>query len=260
MEPPTISVVVPTRNSAGQLGILLDSVTSQTVPPLEVIVVDCSDTYETREVGLGKGARVVLYPPGGDRRGYARNLGAKHACGTALLFLDSDMELEPQLIQSCQQALEGGSEASIIPEKNLGSGLLGRTRAWERAAVSRVELLTFARLIRKDIFETVGGFSESIIGFEDLDLQATLIEKGVSIGKLWCGVAHHEEGLGVGAYLRKRRYYRKSAELFTHRHPKLSKQVFSPLERIRTYAQGVCRIDDLIPFGLAISLRLAESL
>lgn len=222
-------------------------------------MVDGSDSEDTSNVAVKMGARVVRYPAGRDVRGFARNLGAKSATGDALLFLDSDMELEPNLIKVCEDAIAHGTVAAVIPERNLGSGLLGRTRKWERSLLTGNTLLTFARLIRADLFASVGGFSEQIIGFEDLDLQATLVESSAPISTLSTYLLHHEENLGVITYVRKRRHYRRSARLYRSKHPAAAKVLFSPLERMRLYAGGLGGIGDVLPFGMAVILRVIES-
>jgi glycosyltransferase involved in cell wall biosynthesis len=255
-----ISIVVPTRNSGNHIGTLLRSIASQTQSPLETLVVDGDSRDQTAILSRHLGATVVPYPCDGDMRGFARNLGARRASGTHLFFLDSDMELTLGVIAELTTLLEGGVDAVIIPEETHGIGLLGRIRAWEREVVQSTDYLTVARLINRTTFAKVGGFNESTIGFEDLDFQACLIESGARLLRSSCPIIHHEEDSDVFAYLRKRRHYQATSQIYRERHPGLSAKVFSPGHRLRLYKSGLRSPTDVIPFVGALTLRGLELL
>lgn len=60
VELPAVSVVVPVRDDAEALAVCLRRLTDQTVPPLEVVVVDNGSTDRTSAVAREHGARVVV--------------------------------------------------------------------------------------------------------------------------------------------------------------------------------------------------------
>jgi GT2 family glycosyltransferase len=68
-------------------------------PPelLEVIVVDDRSTDATAELARGAGAQVMANPDGGGP-GAARNAGAAVAKGEYLLFVDADVEVQPDTV------------------------------------------------------------------------------------------------------------------------------------------------------------------
>jgi glycosyltransferase involved in cell wall biosynthesis len=253
-----LTIIVPTRNNVRTIGALLRSVERQTVPPDEVLVVDGSSSDGTVEEARRSGAVVVSYRTSGDQRGFARNLGARSVRGGALLFLDSDMELSPNVVAACKDLIRNGAEAIVLPEINLGTGVLGALRSWERKLVQTDALLSPARCLRASVFETVGGYSEVNLGFEDLELQAALVERGIPIAYCSSAVFHHEEALTFGGYLRKRKYYSASASLYRQNHPETSRIVFSPLSRLKIYALGIRSPSDVFMFSLAVLLRGAE--
>lgn len=85
----TVSVVAAAYNESRHIVRLLSSLRDQTLPPSEVIVVDDGSTDRTAALAAGCGARVLSTPHRGPA--HARNLGARHAIGEVLVFVDGDM-------------------------------------------------------------------------------------------------------------------------------------------------------------------------
>lgn len=95
----TTSVVVCTRERAGELARCLASLSGQTRPPDQVVVVDNAscDGGRTREVALEAGATYVRE----NRLGLdiARNSGVRAATGDLVLFTDDDVRLHPRWLE-----------------------------------------------------------------------------------------------------------------------------------------------------------------
>jgi len=254
----TFSIIIPVKNNAGTLPALIESAWSQLFRPAEVVVVDGSSIDETPKIASKMGARLIRYESVGDERSYARNLGANQSTGSVLVFVDSDMELSSEVLIEAAKAIEAGADAVVFPEVNLGQGLIGKIRSWERRAVSDAVLLTFARAMRREVFQSAGGFDKEILGFEDIDLQATLIERGFRIARIGAKIWHHEEQLTMVSYLAKRRYYSLSSTRYRDKHPVLSKSVFSPFERLKVYVHGVHSVKELPLMGAVLCLRALE--
>src|SRR5437763_17202808 len=89
-----VSVVIPTYDRADLLCEAVGSVLAQTLPAVEVVVVDDGSTDRTPEVVddlLGQGAPLVyLRGPHLNKRGEARNRGVAAASCSLIAFLDSD--------------------------------------------------------------------------------------------------------------------------------------------------------------------------
>ena len=125
-----VSVIIPTKNSEKTIGTCLKSVSEQIYPNIEVIVVDSLSSDKTKEIVERLGARLIEIKAGRSR---ARNIGAEKATGNMILFLDSDMELTPSVVEECVNRVKEGSDAVIIPEVSVGVGFWAKCRALARA-------------------------------------------------------------------------------------------------------------------------------
>jgi CDP-glycerol glycerophosphotransferase len=88
-----ISVVVPVYNVAAYLEECLDSIARQTMPDLEVVMVNDGSTDESPEIAerfAAKDPRFHLVHQENAGLGAARNAGVEHASGEFLVFADSD--------------------------------------------------------------------------------------------------------------------------------------------------------------------------
>ena len=86
-----VSVIIPARNEADNLPVLLESIKKQKNVRTEVIVADDGSTDRTAEIAEKLGAKVVEVPetdlPG---KYFACFTGSRHAASHLLLFMDAD--------------------------------------------------------------------------------------------------------------------------------------------------------------------------
>jgi chlorobactene glucosyltransferase len=96
--PPLVSVIVPARNEAKNIGRCVTSILAATYPNLEIIVVDDSSTDGTPQIARDAAqrdprARFITAPPlpeGWFGKQWACEAGAKIARGSVLQFTDAD--------------------------------------------------------------------------------------------------------------------------------------------------------------------------
>ncbi len=86
---PEVSVIIPARNAGQTIGYAIASVREQTMPDLEIIVVDDASTDGTGDVVRGiKDPRLrLLWAEKNIREAAARNLGMREARGKWIAFL-----------------------------------------------------------------------------------------------------------------------------------------------------------------------------
>jgi glycosyltransferase involved in cell wall biosynthesis len=104
---PRASVIVAAYDEERLVARCIDSLLAQTCDPLEVIVVDDGSHDRTAEVAATRAVPVVTLPHRGPAR--ARNEGAAIARGEALVFIDADLECEPDSIARLVAPILGGA-------------------------------------------------------------------------------------------------------------------------------------------------------
>ena len=119
---PPVAVVVPARNEASSLPVLLDSLTTQRPPPAEIVVVDDHSDDGTAEVAARwapAGVRLVTapaLPPGWNGKPWACATGAASTRAPVIVFLDADVEVAPGgLVRLAAEHRRRGGLLSIQP-------------------------------------------------------------------------------------------------------------------------------------------------
>jgi glycosyltransferase involved in cell wall biosynthesis/GT2 family glycosyltransferase len=111
--PPEVSVVVPCFNDGRFLADCLKSVSDQTLPPLETLIVDDGSTHNSTKNILRRlnrpGVRIIHQ----ENRGLAgaRNTGIRNAKGRYIYFLDADNILFPDCLAKLSALLEENRDA-----------------------------------------------------------------------------------------------------------------------------------------------------
>jgi glycosyltransferase involved in cell wall biosynthesis len=173
---PLVSALMPTFNSERTLGEAIQSVLRQTIGAVEVIVVDDGSTDHTvavaREFEARHPGRVVCVLQNHAGPYVARNLAARRARGKYLAFLDSDdawlpdkmarqiavMEATPDAVL-CHTAMvvvdAAGEVVDIFPldPRYQGHCFL--------ALLVANRLSTSSVVMRRDVFDRLGGFDEA---------------------------------------------------------------------------------------------------
>ena len=127
-----ISVIIPVYNEEKVIGSCLESLAKQTYKDLEIIVIDDGSTDKSVAIienSKLKIANLLLLKQKHVGPGAARNLGASKAKGDILVFVDADMEFEPDFV--------GKLIAPIVAGKSIGTFskdeyLLNKNNVWAR--------------------------------------------------------------------------------------------------------------------------------
>ena len=173
----TISVIIPAWNRAREVGNAIDSAFAQTLPPLEVIVVDDGSTDETPEVLARYGDHIRVVRQSNQGVAAARNAGIAVANGDFLAFLDSDdvwlpRKLELQMARfdadpglglvHCGVDFEGTGVTVDGMEGSVATEMLRLDRSVIVSHSSSV-------MVPRRVAEEVGGFDARMRASEDWD-------------------------------------------------------------------------------------------
>ncbi|MGQ9778661.1 MAG: glycosyltransferase family 2 protein [Bacillota bacterium] len=237
---PLVSVVVPTHNRREHLSRCLRSLLAQTVDPAvyEIVIVDDGSTDGTEELVEAFKAhaapRLVYLWTEHAGRARARNEGIRAARGKYIIFLDSDMMVEPDFIAA---HLAAHTEPNLVvhgavidiydPEDP--------RRADRLPTLSRAFFATGNVSIAREHLITAGLFDEDFVeyGWEDLELGDRLRRLGLKAVRCPQAVSYHyQEPLqtaGIPAMVRKEKERGHTAVLFYRKNPTLRVRLMTNL-------------------------------
>jgi rSAM/selenodomain-associated transferase 2 len=156
-----IGVVIPTLNEVEFLPALLDDL-GRVLVPLDIVIADGGSSDGTLAVASGAGVGAIVAPRGRARQ---MNAGARAVAGNWLLFLHADSRLPPHARRALLHA--------VVDEPQLEAAVFGFSidlpPGWKRfievGQVLRQRMYGLAYgdqglLIRRELFETVGGYPD----------------------------------------------------------------------------------------------------
>jgi glycosyltransferase involved in cell wall biosynthesis len=130
----SLSIVIPAKNEAAGLRLLLPSLRQQ-CPDAEIIVVDDGSTDDTAAVAADGGAR-VLRSPYSMGNGASIKRGARVASGDVLVLMDADGQHDPREITKLLEKLSEGYD--MVVGARDGAGQASRWRGLANALYNRL--------------------------------------------------------------------------------------------------------------------------
>ncbi len=182
-----ISVIIPTFNRINTTTQAVDSVVGQTVVPEEIIVVDDGSTDETSQHIRNHYPDVQLITQENQGVSAARNAGIRKAKGEWIALLDSDDEWLPQKLELQIEVVEKDPSALLVHtnEKWIRNRkFVNQMKKHQKRGGYIYEhclplccISPSSVLIKKELFDQVGYFDESLPACEDYDLWLRICSK-----------------------------------------------------------------------------------
>jgi glycosyltransferase involved in cell wall biosynthesis len=178
---PKVSVIIPAYNSMTYLPETVDSVFKQTFTDFEVLIVDdgSSDNIAewTKQI---KDPRVNLIFQQNQGVSVARNTGIAHAQGEYIAFLDADDLWQPTKLEKQVHCLDKQSAVGLVhtwvslidrQSQPTGRNFTSNTQGnvWQEL-IEKNTIACCSVMVRRDCFQTVGGFDPSLRSAEDWDM------------------------------------------------------------------------------------------
>jgi mycofactocin system glycosyltransferase len=235
---PLVSIVIPVYNRPAEIAECLASLRSLDYPEdkIEVIVVDDASRDHTVAEVRRFDVRLIVQPNNMGQSA-ARNVGVAAARGGIIAFLDSDCiaekgwlrELVPYF-QDPRVALVGGYVGAYYEKKRMDryeqvcSALnMGTDAVLGRGEGSVFYVPTCNMLVRKEIYEQVGGLDETLQVGEDVDLCWRMMKAKHHLFYIPRGrVLHKHRNRMLPGFLRRFDYGTSEAVLYA-RFPKVAK-------------------------------------
>ena len=195
MNEPLVSVIIPAYNAEKLILEALMSVKAQTYSNWEIIVVEDASKDRTEEIVQEFAQRVsnhqVKYIPHKTNQGLSvtRNTGINHAQGEYIAFLDHDDLWKEKHLEAAVSKLESESaDLAYCTVQMFEDGTNKILNLWgpEKKEIENFPTSLFAKnyiqpsavVMRKSIFEKIGGFDPNLRKVEDLDYWLRAVAAG----------------------------------------------------------------------------------
>lgn len=174
-----ISVVIPVRNEEESLPILLDGLMGQSRRPEEIVITDGGSTDRTPQIVeeyIERGAPIHLVRAGMAMPGRGRNLAAQQATSEWLAFTDGGMRVAGNWLEGMAERAErdgvdvvyGGMDPVVDTFFKECAAIAYVKPPKETSGTQVRPQFIASALMRRSVWQAVGGFPEHLRSAEDL--------------------------------------------------------------------------------------------
>jgi glycosyltransferase involved in cell wall biosynthesis len=177
---PLISVIIPTYNRGWIIKEAIDSVMAQNYRDFELIIVDDGSTDNTSDILNSYHGDILVFRQENRGVSAARNRGIVEASGRFIAFLDSDDLWLPQKLFRQVEFFNKNPDAEICQTEEtwIRNGVRVNPKRKHKKPCGMIFepslalclISPSAVMIRRSLFEKVGGFDETLPACEDYDL------------------------------------------------------------------------------------------
>lgn len=175
-----VSVVIPAFNSEKYIAECIDSVLLQTYQNFEIIIIDDGSTDNTVDIVSGyKNDLIKLFHQKNSGSAAARNHGVKQAAGIWIAFIDADDIWLPDKLQKqlehCSNQDWSHSDlffhGDTYPRHTKATKLTSKHSGFIlKNLLVENSIGTSSVVIKKDVFQKLGGFNTDLRALQDWDL------------------------------------------------------------------------------------------
>ncbi|KYZ76406.1 hypothetical protein AXX12_08205 [Anaerosporomusa subterranea] len=201
-----VSVIIPAYNAAQTIKRAICSVLNQSYRCIEIIVVDDGSSDDTSERVKSFGEQVHYIAQQNRGVSAARNRGVQAAKGEWIAFLDADDEWHPRKLEIQIQYLDAvpnlilisNTDVIVRPGQHIAFADIKEKPIfyiWEhKMFLRRNKINTSSVLVKREVYQAVGGFDETLINGEDRDLWLKLLYDGKGICIQFPFTKYHHTG------------------------------------------------------------------
>jgi len=188
---PYFSIIIPAHNEEKNIGKLLETIEKQSYRDFEVIVSDSASEDETCKQVEGyrkKVPELILLEEKTHNVSQARNKGAQYAKGEYLVFLDADVTIEEHFLKAVKRHIQVDHPGMMTMwNRPFPASWRGRLIFGVMNRIVQMVQNTFPAangpciVMKRALFESIGGFDQTIFFGEDYDLVKRAHKKGGSL-------------------------------------------------------------------------------
>jgi glycosyltransferase involved in cell wall biosynthesis len=189
-----ISCIVTSYNDAEYLPECIESIAACSLANYEIIVVDDGSTaatsLEVLERLRNEGVHLIRKPNGGV--GSARNMGIAKAKFSTVVAIDADDKITPTYLKEAVAVLETQPKVGVVYADVQRFGLSDevlKPGAFDHQRLLSGNYIAVSAVYRKQHWEEVGGYDETLPNYEDWDFWIRLSAKGTAF--------HYHPGVGL---------------------------------------------------------------
>ena len=238
---PVCSIIIRAFNEEKHIGKLLQGIDSQTVKPVQVILVDSGSTDKTVSIAEASGATIVHIKPGQFTFGRSLNMGISHAEADIVVFASAHVyPVYPDWLEKMLEPFKD-EKVALVYGKQTGCETskfseLQVFKHWYPETSDPDQMTPFCNnanaAIRKELWQK-HPYDESLTGLEDLAWATWAKEKNYRIAySAEAEIVHVHNETWKGVYNR----YRREGMAFKHLNPQAT---FSFWEFLRVLRKNV---------------------
>lgn len=183
-----VSIIIPCYNYGIYIEDTVQSILCQTYKKVEIIIVDSgSDDLLTLKKlrSYKKRGYKVFFSNQRISPSIARNIGFQHSLGDLILPLDADDLIERTFVEKSVNYMNNNLNVGAVSCTTLYFGFEDGMLFYRGGYIENLLYnlgCTVCGLVRREIWEKIGGFDENmILGYEDWDFWISLTKLGWSI-------------------------------------------------------------------------------
>lgn len=248
---PFVSIIIPAYNEEIYLEKCLLSLKhiDYKLDAYEVIVVDNGSTDSTCEIAKKYNAQLVSFPEG-TTISAVRNRGAMCAEGTILAFLDADCVVTKKWLLNGVNLLNSSvgvvGSRPLAPKKEATWLQKARAKVLSRASNVPVSWLSSSNyIVKKELFDQIGGFDEDLETCEDADISFKLNKITTILYSPYVKAYHLREPKNLFEFFKKEVWHGKSVYEGVIRHGLKKEEllsIFVPAIYLINNVIGVCSL------------------
>ena len=208
-----VSIIIPVKNEEKRLSLCLDAIRQLEYDKelVEIIVVDNGSNDST--VKIAEKYNCNVYVDSHSSIAGLRNLGAKHASGNILCFVDADVIVSPFWLIAALRHFENPNIACVTGLINIPSNHTWVEKTWSLNRKTKKEVFAIRwassmnMLTPRKLFNKVGGFSELLVTGEDVNLSSKFTNNNYQIiFDNQVSVIHIGEAKTIRQFIKKERW------------------------------------------------------